>query len=140
MDNLATLPPRTWVRTTKGITFHQWNVEVGDFGPDLDDFSLFTSQAALTFLEGEPFWHLYINPRWVIQAGPDCSEADFLNGANWALLDWKKYLNQCLNPGPVRRMLKKMSYRDRTMTVIGILFLNGEMAHPKRLGGNNAML
>jgi len=131
----AILASLTWVKSSGGVTFHQWDMEMGEFGPSLEDISEFTSQAALAFLEGENYRNLYINAKWVVRAVPDCPESAFLAGAKWALLDWKKHLNRCLNPGPVRRMLQKMSYRDRTLAAIGVLFLEGNLAHPKRIGG-----
>ena len=68
----AILASLTWVKSSGGVTFHQWDMEMGEFGPSLEDISEFTSQAALAFLEGENFRNLYINAKWVV-GGPGLS-------------------------------------------------------------------
>ena len=128
------LPALVLVKESNGITFRKRSLELQDYGPGLGEFADITLREAIAFLAKEGIGHLYINPMWLVEANGECGVTEFLGAANWALVEWKKQLTRSLRPGPVRRMLKDMDLRDRTLAATGALFLNGAISHTRRIG------
>ena len=129
-------PDLVLVKESNGITFWKRSLDLQDYGPGLWDLADITRRDTIDFLDGDVDGHLFVNPLWIVKAGRECSVDEFLKAASWALVEWKKHLSLCLRPGPVRRMLKDMNLRDRTLAAIGALILNGSLSHTRRIGKN----
>lgn len=111
------------------------SIDVADWGPDFNGLADVTMQALDQVLRASG--HCYINPAWTVQAPASVPHRHFLACARKACIQWMRQVSQTIGTSAKRRMVKRADDRTRRLVFGGILFLDGKLAHPKRMHQRN---
>lgn len=126
------LPERRLVQRLNGISVFRRDLNLANYGPGYDELALITKNEFLWF-DGIEANHCYINPEWTIVEFELAATKRFLQRAETALLNWKRRLQKLLTRQALDKVAKSMDYRNRQCAISGLLILNQEMAHIKRI-------
>jgi hypothetical protein len=112
------------------FTIHK--VDLAQEGPYLEDLGRLT----VAHVEDPSFnrsGYFYTNPGYTVEAPTTMPEEVFCRHAERALILWKKRVAQVFGRAVIRRLDKRLDWRERIMVLSGFLMVKGKAAHPKRI-------
>jgi len=108
-------------------------INLGNSEPGFPDLQEITFKKVRVFEQEMSDDNFYANPEYSIRAPSATPELEFLMEAERACGRWIQKLRKTFGRGRLDRMLQSLSPDQRMLVASGVLYINGNAAHPKRL-------
>ena len=108
-------------------------INLGNSEPGFPDLQEITFKKVRVFEQEMSDDNFYANPEYSIRAPSTTPELEFLMEAERACGRWIQKLRKTFGRGRLDRMLQLLRPDQRMLVASGVLYINGNAAHPKRL-------